>query len=336
MPHSSGGGSHGGGSHGGSHSSSGGGSASRSTTYFKGSHHYAYYKDGKIHHFYNKEPITPEYLKKQDRNYRIAKTIWFCFYGLFLTMFILGTVFSKANRPETTYHDKDIIINDDLDLISEKEEKELYKTLEEFQDKSNVTPYILVISNDVWEDNYTSLQNYAYDTYLELFDDEMHWLIVYSTDEDDEWEDWYWEGMQGDYTDPVLTTHNTDAFTKLLHKEISKPKISLGEALNDSFEMLNDTMYDTHFELFNLIIGMFGICLHAGMFYIPVWALGKNRVTDKLAFELPDPEKHFLEDKCEYCGGMFIHGIHITCPHCGGALPPAEGLVYVPDKNMLK
>ena len=39
-------------------------------------------------------------------------------------------------------------------------------------------------------------ESYAYDEYLDLFDDEMHWLIVFSTDGDEEWEDWYWEGMQ--------------------------------------------------------------------------------------------------------------------------------------------
>ena len=31
-----------------------------------------------------------------------------------------------------------------------------------------------------------------------------------------------------------------------------------------------------------------------------------------------------LEDTCEYCGGVYVHGIHLRCPHCGAAVKPAE------------
>lgn len=73
------------------------------------------------------------------------------------------------------------------------------------------------------------------------------------------------------------------------------------------------------------------------MYFIFVYALfGANLKTDSIAFELPDAEKRYLEDICQYCGGMFIHGIHISCPHCGGTLPPAEGLVYIEDPSQLQ
>ncbi len=334
MPHSSGGGSHGGGSHGGSHGGSS--STSHATKYFPGAHHYVYYKNGKAHHFYNKEPITPESIEKKRKSFRIIAVILALFYSVALVGIISAGAFGKAHVPNTHYSDKDIEICDKLGLFDEDEEEDLYDALEEFQDMTGVTPYVLTIDNSEWKKRYSKLENYAYDKYLELFDDEMHWLLVYSTDGDEDWEDWYWEGMQGDDTDPVLTTYNTDVFTKSFHKYISDDDYSVAEALIKSLDKMEDGMFDRHVNLGLLIGGTAFILIHGTIMFFGMWAAFMSTAkTEKIAFELPVADKTYLEDKCEYCGGLFIHGIHISCPHCGGALPPADGPIFVQNPGSL-
>ena len=334
MPHSSGGGSHGGGSHGGSsHGGSGGSSTHHSSKYFTGSHHYAYYKDGKVHHFYNQKPITKESLERTRKGLKIARCIWAAFYLIAIIAILKTQVFGVASKMHTIYSDTDIQIRDTIGWMGDTDALE--DEMEEFQELSGITPYILVIPNTEWKGNYTDLETYAYDYYLSEFDDECHWLIVYSTDGDEDWEDWYWEGMQGDNTDPCLTRGNCDNFRESLEKSLRKGK-PLEDSLEKAFADLNDTMFDIHFDPLSLIMMFIALPLHAGMMYLPIYGISSSYKIDCKAFELPDAEKMYKEDTCTYCGGMFIHGIHISCPHCGGPLPPAEGLVYIANASQLK
>ncbi len=330
MPHSSGGGSHGGGSHGGSH---GGGSSSRSSTYFSGAaHHYAYYKKGRVHHLYTKEPITPESVAKRRHVYKVARICWAIAYTILTAGLVLTLLTERATTPTTGYDDHHIYILDDAHIFTEEEKDDLYEAMERFREESNVTPCVLTVMNDEWKGRYVSLEKYAYDEYLNMFDDEMHWLLVYSTDNDPGWEDWYWEGMQGDDTDPVLTEYNTRIFRETFQKYLTKKNVSVADAFVKSFDTMLDGLYDRHVSIIKIILSVAFLMLHAGFVYLIIYMTTGLGIDDEAAsFELPQPEKRFLEDRCQYCGGMFVHGIHISCPHCGGALPPAEGLVYVPD-----
>ncbi|MCR5100195.1 MAG: hypothetical protein K6B41_02425, partial [Butyrivibrio sp.] len=50
-----------------------------------------------------------------------------------------------------------------------------------------------------------------------------------------------------------------------------------------------------------------------------------NRKKDKAAIEKAQSkgikvEESDFEDTCEYCGGIYIHGKHDSCPHCGAPI----------------
>lgn len=335
MPHSSGGGSHGGGSHsGGGSSRSGGGGSSQSShrsSYFRGAYHYVYYRNGKANHFYNQQPITEENIASRKRTYRGLIIGLSIFYAFFI-FGMLGEYIKIPKVPNVNYNDKDVAVTDTADIFSESEEAELLETLKEFQDKSNVTPCILTIENSEWKTHYTSLENYAYEAYIDNYSDEMHWLIVYSTDHNKSWEDWNFEGMQGDDTDPILTVGNTDKFNQTLHKYLLNDRISKFDAFNDSFKELNESIFKVSVDVGGLIIAAIGTLTHAVLFFGMLYlTMGRYIKIDSKAIMLPEGEKKYLEDTCEYCGGLFIHGIHISCPHCGGALPPANGPIFVSD-----
>ena len=66
---------------------------------------------------------------------------------------------------------------------------------------------------------YKDLEKYAYDLYVNTYDDEYHWVIIYSEPKnaDPNFNDWYFEGMQGDFTDPILSTSVTRKFNKTVY-----------------------------------------------------------------------------------------------------------------------
>ncbi|MBQ7264829.1 MAG: hypothetical protein IJS61_01875 [Firmicutes bacterium] len=227
MPHSSGGGSHGGGSHGGSHSSSHGGSGGSrsgiSKTPYPGAKRYRYYRGGVERYIYSKTPPSEAF--SPVRLLIGLVYLPFIFAVLSMLMPAYNTYFAKRDRT--------VIIKDEAACGIESD-KALSETLEEFNKKTKVTPAIITISNETWQKNYSSLEDYAYDRYLAEFKDEMHWLIIYSRSEEDH-VDWYWEGMQGDYTDPIITEKVSSIFRFTFQEELEKDSENIAQAFNKAF-----------------------------------------------------------------------------------------------------
>ena len=232
MPHSSGGGSHGGGGHGGSHGGSHGRSGPRiSRSHFPGSRRYVYYRHNQPRYFYAGKNFKPGFDWK--RLFVLLFYIPFFFVGFRMLREVIGFV------PKN--YDHSIIIEDDADVINNK--SELRSTLESFMDKTGVAPSVVTVNNEEWQNVYPSLENYAYHRYLQEFNDEMHWLIVYSQprDPDPNFNDWFWEGMQGDYTDGVLTSSDTSRFNTVFNSYLGSNE-SFDDAVIKSFAYITDNI----------------------------------------------------------------------------------------------
>ena len=236
MPHSSGGGSHGGGSHGGSHSSGshGGRSGPRiSKSSFPGGRRYSYYRHGKQRYFYADKNFKP--------GFKPLRLLIGIVYVPFL--FMIFTQIKPALKIVPKNYNHNIVIKDEADVLDD--EDDLYRELERFMDKTGVTPSVITVNNEKW-DNYNSLEQYAYDRYLQEFDDEMHWLIVYSQpiEPDSEFNDWYFEGMQGDNTDPIVTEEMANNFNNMLFNELYS-ETDVATAIKTSFSHCTDEYSDS-------------------------------------------------------------------------------------------
>ena len=230
MPHSSGGGSHGGGSHGG-HGGHGGSSA-RTRTSSRPFHHsrrYVYYRNNQPRYFYAGSDFKPGFSISQ-----ILVLIPFIIMGIYMLV--------QAIPHVPKYSDHSIVIKDEINVISD--EKGVMSELKAFQKKTGITPAVITISNEEWMNGYYSLENYAYDRYLEEFDDEMHWLIVYSQPEANtgKREYWYWEGMQGDNTDSVLTQSDVSSFNSSFTFYLDDEMKSFDDALKKSLGYLTENI----------------------------------------------------------------------------------------------
>lgn len=339
MPHSSGGGSHGGGSHGGSHGGGGGGGSSSSTrsSYFLGARHrYVYYRRGRPYYAYS--VYDENDFKKSLKGQTIGSIISF----IFLIPFVAAPlgIFSSvlpAKPLKMDYSKTEIVIEDTVDVIDN--EDELYASLEAFQEKTGITPYIYTITNEEWKDHHSSLENYAYEYYVNEFEDESHWLLVYSTSEPDEggYVDWYWEGMQGDDTDKILNSGITNAFNDELHKNFLIKNVGVGESFVKAFNSINPKLMKVSgagsaifFILFwYVFVGLFIFTIISGM--IKNKHLKNATEVDMATSEY---EAKQMESRCTSCGGAYVPSFSTrVCPHCGATVPVFQKKEPVTQSN---
>lgn len=332
MPHSSGGGSHGGGSHGGgSHGGShGSGSSGVSRSYYPGSRRYRYHHRGTTRYIYSKTDPS--------KAFSVGRLLIGIFYIPFIAVSI-GMISSQA-KAMTPCSDKRIIIEDSAGVVYDKEELE--QSLENFMDKSGVTPAVFTLNNENWMNSYNSLEDYAYDLYLSKFKDEKHWLIVYSTPVDRNSNDWYWEGMQGDDTDPVLTSNVTARFRMDLQSRLENGDGDAGGEIARSFDTITSMIKKPDLGSFLKAIGP-GLGVLAFVIFHAYFMLGFNDLKYKDAVldedeSIPDTiptssgggfddlpvfgstheEEAVPADSgniCDFCGGTYPTGA-TRCPHC--------------------
>ena len=331
MPHSSGGGSHGGGSHGGSHHSShssrssggrGGSSHRAGSTPFAGATRYVYYRHKKPCFVYSNYDIT-----KKNTLANVVGIIFLIFMiAPILGIGILGACVS-FEQPKKIYppSNKDIIIDDQLGVIDNA--GDLQDSLEEFYDQTGIVPVVITITNDTWKNEYPTLERYAYNKYLSWFKDEKHWLIVYSAEtKEDGFDDWYWEGMQVNDTDPVLTEAKTKKFNDEVQKMLlQREKYSVGEVFENAFDSLNSYVMNKTWNkpVFFTSISVSGIFL-LFIVWIAISTLKPVQTSYYHKAILCD-DKLVDQEKCEYCGGIYVVGLHTTCPHCAAPLPEGKG-----------
>ena len=349
MPHSSGGGSHSGGSHsGGSHSShssrsSGGGSSSgysssrrTSSTPFKGAKRYIYYKDNKPHLVYSNYDI-------RKRDYGSVLPTWIVMGVIFGPFVFIGIVlmiksFYMPERIEYSQYKKnapEFIIEDNLDIF--ENERKLRKSMESFYDTTGIVPAVITISNDDWTEDYKSLEAYAYDVYVQRFPDEVHWLIVYSEKtKDNGFNDWYWEGMQGDRTDPVLTGDKADAFTKSLNDRLLKRnKYSVDDAIAITLDEHAPKMMSLTFDRSDFTLGAIVFVMMSSMLAIVFLTCRPRKVSEEYKNAVPCELNVVYQASCNFCGGMYVVGMHTGCPHCGASIPP-QNYIQDPQGNVIK
>ncbi len=337
MPHSSGGGSRSSGSFSGSSGSRGsGGSGSSknvrsrpelSSEYQSGYHRYVYYHDSRPEYFYSSEPIT----KKDTRisPLTILFRLFLIALGALLMWAFISDWFHSPKKLPLDYDKTDTQIYDKADFLSEADKALLTETFQEFQDMTGITPALLTVRDKDWDFHYSEFSVFAFETYVTMYSDESHWLFCYSGNPEAEFDNWSWEGMQGDDTDNVLTERTTQRFTENVQKYLyARERYTIGEAFAQGLQdlmpdVMNNTFEPDYEEILYTLIYFFGLIV------LPVYAtVSQMRRISELkgkenAVRCPSDRGEVEEDTCAYCGGLYVHGIHFRCPHCGAPVPPS-------------
>lgn len=215
MAHS-GGGSHSGGSHS-SHSSRSSHSSGKTCTRgsrvrYKGSKRYRYKYGGRTDYYY-----SDRVLKRFDfRRYSLITT---CFGLVWSIIAVIACAFmveyDDNGGLDLSYVDTSIIIEDNADVITDEGELLLRNYLSEFLSETTIT--VSVVTDYPWDVN-DSAEWESYHRYVQMFNDEKHWLIYYIGNDIDRTDDWEWNLMCGDDCVRVLNASQEDKFTKEFHK----------------------------------------------------------------------------------------------------------------------
>ncbi|MCR4743845.1 MAG: TPM domain-containing protein [Lachnospiraceae bacterium] len=313
MPHSSGGGSHGGGFHGSSGGRSGSSSPKTSRRYFPGANRFVYYSNSRPVYYYSDSfpPKTKSNIK-----------LWTIGCLIIILIFNIFNGFSVYHNPQklTTDYNTHAEVRDHADIMTDAEETKLNDILASFLDLTGISPVVITDYNESWENNYNDIENYAYDLYIQNFKDEKHWLIVYTVPlvpDGGDFVDWYWEGMQGDDTDSVLTSDVTDKFNKTLHDGFLRSnELTTAEAFDQAFSSTMETIMKPGFDS-----DAFEVLLFENLFFFAISAwiiynkIKMNRIVG--AVKCASAKEKPVEDTCEYCKGIYVHDLHTSCPHCG-------------------
>ena len=253
MPHSSGGGS---GSHGGGgssyHSGSSGGSGSGggifggddygngyvngapprlSKTYFAGAKRYRYRWRGQDRYFYS--------MYNTGNDFQPIRGLLL----IPLVLAVLAFTFFPVLKSLKKY-DRNILVTDRANVLQNS--SRLHDAMNAFSEKTKITPAVITLYNEEWQRfGVSSLEDYAYSQYLSHFKDEKHWLIVYSEAQDKssgDWE-WFWEGMQGDDTDPVLTPYVTERFNQTMQSGLVDENSPVPDIIADAFDAATESAH---------------------------------------------------------------------------------------------
>ncbi|MDO5559893.1 MAG: TPM domain-containing protein [Oscillospiraceae bacterium] len=237
MPHSSGGGSHSGGFHSGGHHS-GGHSGSRapriSRRPYINSRRFMYYD-----RYGRQQSIYSTAMPKKQSLLSLIITLLIMIPFILISSVMMYTAYKQTKdagtlTPLSTFESTHI--SDGAGVIDN--DTQLEKTLKNFESTTGICPYIITVSDSDWDQDYGYLEDYAYTLYLENFDDEQHFLIVYSEPDNvifDNFADWSWEGIQGDDTDPIITEEHFSKFQRDLQKYLTKDDVSVTDAFNTAF-----------------------------------------------------------------------------------------------------
>lgn len=369
MPHSSGGGSHGGGFHGGSHGGHGASSIRRS--YFSGSKRYVYYHNNRPEYIF---AITdPTKIETNSLIASVIVAVVFVTLSLIasIVLIISSTKPLKSDLYRTlqtsiiSLNDSELNLNaqktpdvsDENDIqifISSymttlegvkgahiydnagilKNPSGLQRELNTFYQKSNISPTFVTVNNEDWINKYSSLEEYAYDLYINTYSDECHWVIVYSQPAKTNplSNDWYFEGMQGDFTDPILSTSVTRKFNKTVYDNLMSNKYSVEDAFAAAFSTAINQRILKPFTLKNIAIVLFFIFASISIGFLLIYAV-VPRKKYRNAMECPS---EFIEETCPSCAGVYIANFHTTCPYCHVPIYRGEREVMEnKDKNII-
>lgn len=274
---------------------------------FTGAMKYVYYKDNKPQYYYS------DYETNTVKKHRRLK-----FWIPFLIFMIIAIVASLKPTALSMDYDNDVYISDTLGIIDDKDD--LFDALQAFRDETGITPFVVTVSNESWNTYYDDLYSLAFDVYVNNCEDEKHWVLVYSEPEnpDPSFNDWYWEGVQGDDTVYILTEDAAYEFGFTLQKYLTNNRYSVGEAFTMAFNELTPEIMSKAKADSDGILG--AIVVMAILLWIAIKRTGIFTKAPKRPLTMPAGavavKARAKEINCEYCGGVYLTD-SLNCPHCG-------------------
>ena len=189
-------------------------------------------------------------------------------------------IFSSIPRkiPESYCKKTSSFYEDNAGIVTNAEE--LNSSFEAFYENTGIQPYLYTIKSENFPKQYGNitkytLEDYAYDLYLDLFKDEGHWLIVFV--EFDSSPYFGWIDMAGDNTRNIISDSFFDNFQQdmqsMLNSESTTTK-NYSQAISKSITNANEHALD--FTSNNKFLIIFISIAAAAALAFLIYAIVKN------------------------------------------------------------
>lgn len=325
-----GGGSRGGGSRGRSGGGRSGGSSARSSrTPFRGCYNRSYYdRRGRYHSYYT-----------SSKNFGTtggwnAGTI-FALVFVTIHMFVMLSGFSSdfIHFGKKVHGNADrIYIVDEANALTAAEEEQVLELLHEVYEKSGM-PVTVYTDDFEWRDHYASIETYSEELYYNIGLDEDAMILLYTTDNSDDYYDYEYDFYCGDDTVDCLSDASFDTLIDNFHKGMSG--LNLYDAIDYSFHSIMDDL-----AVFKINwIGAPSILMLLAFYSIFYISILKSVTQKNAAYryfkEHPESfssEPMTLYSTCPNCGAPNSEQSEV-CPYCNGLLKISDGkMKFVPPQ----
>ena len=210
------------------------------------------------------------------------------------------------------------VYDPDYLLGTEEQQKQLVLSMNQFREQTSVVPEILVVDYDEWcQKQYgQKIQNYAQYQYNHRYQDQKHWLIVYSELTVDGQTRQYWGEARGNETTDWLTDRVVKKFMNDLRTNTDQYSNDKSQAVSASFQALTEYEGRKHLQMTYLFLSVFiGVAYSVGMIWLVLMPWYLNYL-----YEIARPiESLDTYDRgyCPRCKGEILIGYTKYCPHCG-------------------
>ena len=242
--------------------SCGGGSSSGSSGGFRCSYHSSVrignsrsdYSDRYHHHYRPKRYsyMTSRRKKKYIYSYDnpaepnpVSPSVRILWIGVVIFMiYLFGTMLFFPR--DTLNRNSRILIDDQMQVISNEER--LRKTMNRFYEETTVTPAVITVSEEQWQQTHDDFPQFALQQYNDHFEDEFHLLIVYAVPErcrgnlqtGSSRGQWHFECIIGNDVEESISDELSVRFSKNIYDRLVKEK-DPGRVFAASFNWLIDT-----------------------------------------------------------------------------------------------
>lgn len=297
MPHRSGGGSHSGGHHS-SHSSSSHYSSHRSS-----SHHSSHRMGGSgnsITRYSGKPFLNARRFRYYDKN-GIERYVYcdrfpprISFFKLiinlvlllpfFLMVYIIINenidIYTLPKPLEPVYEKTDVHISDELGIF--EDENGMEDILQQFEDITGISPYIMTVYYSEWQGEYDDFRMYVYYTYLSKFTDEQHFLIAYS--ETETGKSWQWDLFYGDEAKLILTEEHMNRFGVDFFENFQNGENSVEKAFERAFENSLTYMMEYKYLSSAIVTTIFLLIIFSAILFVIVSEI-KEYIMGKMDYQ---------------------------------------------------
>lgn len=314
---------HGGGSRsGGSRGSSGGSRSGRgssvrtSKTPFHGCYNRSYYdRRGRYHTYYTN---SKQFGTTSGWN---GSTIFvLIFITIHMIMMLGGMASSFIHVGEKINGDKDrIFIVDQAEALSDSEEAQVMELLYEVYEKSGM-PVTVYTDDFAWRDRYVSIEVYSEELYYNIGLDETSMILLYTTNNSDEYYDFDYEFYCGDDTIACLSDAALEKLIDNFYKGMAGLKVH--DAINYSFRSIMDELAQTTIAP-GIIPTMLILLTFYSVFYIVILS-GMKKKNEAYKYFKEHPEQLSYEpltllSSCPNCGASNSAQSE-SCPYCNSLL----------------